>query len=197
MRSHPTTMTAITLNLESLTMLTHDQFYELCMANKDVAMERSPQGELIIMPPVGGGSGYRKARLISKLYNWHEQTGLGIVFSSSTIFKLPSGGDRSPDAAWVSQERWDALTPEEQERFPPLGPDFVIELRSKSDRLRPLQAKMQEYLDSGLRLGWLINPQDQTVEIYRPGTKVEILQLPATLSGEEVLPGFELEIRDG
>ncbi|PZD71954.1 hypothetical protein C1752_04347 [Acaryochloris thomasi RCC1774] len=188
-------MTAITLNLEPLTQLTHEQFYELCMANKDVAMERSPAGELIIMPPVGGGSGYREARLISKLFNWHEQTGLGIVFSSSTVFKLPGGGDRSPDAAWVKQERWDALTPEEQESFPPICPDFVIELRSKSDRLRPLRAKMQEYLESGLRLGWLINPQDQTVEIYRPEKEIEVQQMPVTLLGEDVLPGFILDVR--
>jgi Uma2 family endonuclease len=187
-------MTAITLNLEPLTQLTHEQFYELCMANKDVAMERSPAGELIIMPPVGGGSGYREARLISKLFNWHEQTGLGIVFSSSTVFKLTGGGDRSPDAAWVSQERWDTLTPEEQEQFPPLCPDFVIELRSKSDRLSPLQAKMQEYLDSGLQLGWLINHQDQSVEIYRAGEDVEVVQMPTTLLGEHVLPGFTLAV---
>jgi len=187
-------MTAITLNLEPLIQVTHEQFYKLCMANKDVAMERSPQGALIIMLPVGGGSGYREARLISKLFNWHEQTGLGIVFSSSTVFKLPGGGDRSPDAAWVSQECWDALAPDEQEKFPPLCPEFVIELRSKSDRLRPLQAKMQEYLESGLKLGWLINPQDQCVEIYRSSKDVELLKTPTLLLGEDVLPGFELEI---
>ncbi len=175
--------------------LTHEHFYELCMANKDVAMERSPEGELIIMPPVGGGSGKKEADYIIDLGNWNRQTGLGVVFSSSTVFKLPVGGDRSPDAAWVSQNRWDALTPEEQERFPPLCPDFVIELRSKSDRLQPLQAKMQEYLESGLRLGWLINPQDQVIEIYRVGKEVEVLQMPALLLGEDVLPGFELEVK--
>ena len=187
-------MTAITLNLEPVTTLTHAQFYKLCMANKDLMMERSPEGELIIMPPVGGGSGYQEAKLIAKLYNWHERNGLGVVFSSSTVFKLPGGGDRSPDAAWVSQARWDTLTPAEQEQFPPLCPDFVIELRSKTDRLRPLQAKMQEYLDSGLRLGWLINPQDQTVEIYRANREKEEISLPATLSGEDILPQFELKI---
>lgn len=187
-------MTAITLNLAPLTTLSHDQFYELCMANKDVAMERSPAGELIIMPPVGGGSGKKKADYIIDLGTWNRQAGLGIVFSSSTVFKLPGGGDRSPDTAWVNCSRWEAITLEAQERFPPLCPDFVIELRSKSDRLRPLQAKMQEYLESGLRLGWLINLQDRTVEIYRAGKEVEALQLPATLSGENVLPGFELKI---
>ena len=188
-------MTAISLNLESLTdTLTHEQFYELCMTNKDVAMERSPKGELIIMPPVGGESGEREADYITDLNNWNRQKKLGKVFSSSTVFKLPGGGDRSPDAAWVSLERWNALLPEQQKRFPPLCPDFVIELRSESDRLRPLQAKMQEYLDSGLRLGWLINPQDQTVEIYRADKEAEIMEFPITLSGEDVLPGFTLEI---
>lgn len=187
-------MTAITLNLEPIITLTHEQFYKLCMANKDVAMERNPRGELIIMPPVGGGSGRQEADYITDLNLWNRRVGLGIVFSSSTMFKLPGGGDRSPDVAWVDQERWNALTPEEQEQFPPLCPDFVIELRSKSDRLGPLQAKMLEYLDSGLRLGWLINPQDQTVEIYRVGKAVEVVQLPATVSGEDVLPGFVLDL---
>ncbi len=188
-------MTAITLTLEPLIELTHEQFYELCMANKDVAMERSPEGELIIMSPVGGGSGRKEADYITDLSLWNRQAGLGVVFSSSTVFKLPGGGDRSPDAAWVSQARWDALTLEEQEKFPPLCPEFVIELRSRSDRLRPLQAKMQEYLESGLQLGWLINPQDQNVEIYRSGKDVEVLQTPTTLFGEDVLPGFELEVQ--
>ena len=188
-------MTAICLNLEPLAEeLTHEQFYELCMANKDVAMERSPEGELIIMPPIGGNSGRKEAKYIFKLAAWNEQTGLGEVFSSSTVFKLPGGGDRSPDAAWVKQERWNALSLEEQDRFPPICPDFVIELRSRSDRLKPLQAKMQEYQDSGLRLGWLINPQDQMVEIYRAGQEVEVQSFPVTLSGEDVLPGFTLQI---
>ncbi|MGB7412712.1 MAG: Uma2 family endonuclease [Thermosynechococcaceae cyanobacterium] len=188
-------MPAISLNLESLTeTLTHEQFYELCMTNKDVAMERSPSGELIIMPPVGGESGRKEARYIFKLVAWNEQTDLGEVFSSSTVFKLPNGGDRSPDAAWINRECWDALTPEQQEKFLPICPDFVIELRSKSDRLKPLQAKMREYLGSGLRLGWLINPQDQSVEIYRAGKEAEMLKFPVILSGENILPGFTLEI---
>ena len=187
-------MPTITLNLEPLTTLTHERFYELCMANKDVAMERSPEGELIILSPIGGIDDIKEAELIAKLGNWNRRTGLGVVFGSSTVFKLPGGSDRSPDAAWVSQERWDALTAEEQEQFPPLCPDFVIELRSKSDCLRPLQAKMQEYLGSGLRLGWLINPQDQTVEIYQAGKEVEVRSLPALLSSETVLLGLELDL---
>lgn len=188
-------MSAIHLSLEPLVQtLTHEQFYKLCMANKDVAMERSAAGELIIMPPVGGESGEREADYITDLNIWNRQTKLGKVFSSSTVFKLPNGGDRSPDAAWVKLDRWNRLTPDQQKKFPPLCPDFAIELRFESDRLKPLQQKMQEYLASGLQLGWLINPQGQTVEIYRPNREVEIVNLPATLSGENVLPGFLLKI---
>ena len=189
-------MTAISLNLEPLVEeLNHDQFYRLCMANKDVAMERSPAGKLIIMSPVGGESGRQEANYIIDLGIWNRQTGLGEVFSSSTVFNLPNGGDRSPDAAWVTLARWNNLTPEQRTKFPPICPDFVIELRSESDRLKPLQEKMQEYLDSGLRLGWLINPQGQTVEIYRPRQAVEVIEWPAMVSGEDVLPGFVLEIK--
>ena len=187
-------MTAIALNLSPITQLTHEQFYELCMVNRDVAMERSPTGELIIMPPVGGVSGEREADLIAELVLWNRQSQLGKVFSSSTVFNLPNGGDRSPDAAWVSLERWEALSDEAREKFPPICPDFVIELRSRSDRLKPLQEKMQEYLESGLRLGWLINPQDQKIEIYRPDRDVEILLYPVELDGEEILPGFVLSL---
>jgi Uma2 family endonuclease len=154
------------------------------------------------MSPVGGVSGNREAYLITELGLWNRQTQLGIVFSSSTIFRLPNNGDRSPDAAWVSLERWSVLTTEEQEKFPPICPDFVIELReaklsrreSRPDPLRPLQEKMQEYLNSGLRLGWLINPLDEQVEIYRPSREVEIVQFPVSLSGEDVLPGFVLNL---
>ncbi|NEP55782.1 MAG: Uma2 family endonuclease [Symploca sp. SIO2G7] len=189
-------MTAISLNLEPLVQeLTHEQFYELCMVNRDIAMERSPKGELIIMSPVGGESGRQEANYIIDLGIWNRQTGLGVVFSSSTVFNLPKGGDRSPDAAWVRLERWNSLTREQQTKFPPICPDFVIELRSESDRLKPLQEKMQEYLDSGLQLGWLINPQNQTVGIYRPGKEVEVVKFPATVSGEDVLPGFILNIQ--
>jgi Uma2 family endonuclease len=143
---------------------------------------------------VGGESGNQEANLITDLNIWNRQTKLGIVFSSSTIFRLPNGAKRSPDAAWVKLERWEALTDEEKKKFPPLTPDFLIELRSQSDRLKPLQDKMQEYLENGLRLGWLINSQDTQVEIYRPGQPVEVIQTPALFSGEEVLPGFELQL---
>ncbi|MEM9818005.1 MAG: Uma2 family endonuclease [Cyanobacteria bacterium P01_D01_bin.6] len=187
-------MTTI-LNLEPLThTLTRSQFRQLCQRNPDLQLERSPQGELVIMSPVGGESGNQAATLITKVGIWNEQTQLGYVFSSSTIFSLPNEGDRLPDVAWVAKARWEALNPADREVFPPLCPDFVIELRSRSDRLPPLQAKMQEYLESGLQLGWLINPQDQQVEIYRRDRYAEVLSLPATLSGEAVLPRFQLAL---
>lgn len=182
------------INVESLTTLTSETFYQLCLANPEIPMERSPQGELIIMSPVGGESGNREANLIFKVSVWNEKSKLGFVFSSSTIFKLPRGGDRSPDVAWVSSEKWYNLTEEEKRKFPPICPDFVIELRSQSDRLKLLQAKMQEYLNSGLRLGWLINPQDKEVEIYQPEKPVKIIKMPCVLLGQNVLPDFELAI---
>uniref|UniRef100_B8HXR0 Putative restriction endonuclease domain-containing protein n=1 Tax=Cyanothece sp. (strain PCC 7425 / ATCC 29141) TaxID=395961 RepID=B8HXR0_CYAP4 len=171
---------------------TDEQFYQLCQSNPDLKLERDPYGALIVMPPVGGESGNRELELAIDLGNWNRQTGLGKVFSSSTVFKLPGGGDRSPDVAWVELSRWQRLTPEQRQKFPPIAPDFVIELRSRTDRLDTLQEKMQEYLNSGLRLGWLFNPQDQQVEIYRQGQEQEVRSLPAQLSGETVLPGFVL-----
>ncbi|MGI0480595.1 Uma2 family endonuclease [Geminocystis sp. CENA526] len=185
---------ATVINVEPLIKLTSEAFYQLCLTNPDIPMEKSPQGDLIIMPPVGGESGNREANLIADLAIWNRKSKLGQVFSSSTIFKLPQGGDRSPDVAWVSQEKWDSLTLEEKKKFPPLCPDFVIELRSESDRLKPLQEKMKEYLNSGLRLGWLINPQDGEVEIYRAEKPVEVLKMPCVLLGEDVLPDFDLEM---
>jgi Uma2 family endonuclease len=183
----------ITLDVQSV-QLTDEQFDQLCQHNPDWRIEQTAKGELIVMAPVGGESGQREASFIGRLFIWNDQTKLGQVFSSSTIFRLPNGGKRSPDAAWVLNERWDALTPEERRKFPPLAPDFVIELRSATDDLAILQAKMQEYLDSGVRLGWLINPQEQQVEIYRLGAAIEILKLPIDLSGEDVLPGFILSV---
>ena len=182
------------LNLEPITTLTRSQFYRLCQVNPNLLLERSPQGELIIMPPIGGESGNQEANLIGDLIIWNRQAKLGVVFSSQTVFSLPGGGDRSPDVAWVKLERWQALTPEEREGFPPICPDFVIELHSRTDRLKPLQNKMQEYLASGLRLGWLINPKGKQVEIYHQGKDVEVVTMPVVLSGEEVLPGFSLTL---
>lgn len=186
-------MHTFTLNLDPIVHLTDEQFYQLCQANRDLNFELTAKGELLIVAPIGGRGGNREADLITAVGLWNQQTGLGVVFSSSTIFNLPRGGNRSPDVAWVKLERWQALTLEQQEVFPPICPDCVIELRSRTDKLRPLQRKMQEYMNSGLRLGWLIDPQNQQVEIYRAGQEIEIVPFPATLSGETVLPGFVLK----
>ena len=183
----------LTLNLNSVD-LTDDQFYQLCQKNSDLKFERTAKGDLIIMPPVGGESGNREAEMIADLVFWNRQTKLGYTFSSSTIFKLPNGGDRSPDAAWIKKEHWEALTPEQKRKFPPIAPDFVIELRSATDNIETLRSKMQEYMDAGVKLGWLINPQQQQVEIYRLGKDVEIRNLPTELLGEEILPGFSLNL---
>jgi Uma2 family endonuclease len=187
-------MNTVVLNLEPLLRLTDEQFYQLCVANRDLSLEMNAAGELIIVPPVGGESGNQEADLITDLNNWNRQAKLGKVFSSSTIFILPNGAKRSPDAAWVKLERWENLTPEQRKKFPPLVPDFLIELRSETDRLTTLQEKMNEYIQNGLRLGWLINPQDAKVEIYRLGKAVEVIQMPAIISGEDILPEFELQV---
>ena len=182
-----------TLNLDAV-HLTDDQFYQLCQNNRDLKFERTAKGVLIIMAPVGGESGNREAGLIGSLWFWNEQVQQGVVFSSSAGFKLPNGAVRSPDAAWIKRERWEALTSQQRQKFPPIAPDFVIELRSATDDLATLQEKMQEYIDNGVRLGWLINPQDQQVEVYRQGREVEVLNFPSELSGEDVLSGFTLRL---
>jgi Uma2 family endonuclease len=186
-------MTPLTLNLDTV-HLSDEQFYQLCQNNRELQFERTAAGELIIMPPVGGESGNREADLIIDLGIWNRQTSLGYTFSSSTVFKLPNGANCSPDAAWIQRERWEALTPELRRKFPPIAPDFVIELRSATDDLEMLRSKMREYLDAGVQLGWLINPQQQQVEIYRPGVDVEVRNLPTELSGESLLPGFILSL---
>ena len=188
-------MTAITLNLNSIIKLTSEQFYQLCEENPDLKLERSANGELIAMPPTGGETGKRNVKLTTQLDLWNEQTELGEVFDSSTGFTLPNKADRSPDASWVEKSRWSALTPEQKDKFIPLCPDFVIELLSPSDSLKKTQEKMQEYMENGCRLGWLINRKKREVEIYRPGQDVEVLQSPLTLSGENVLPGFVLNLQ--
>ncbi|PSB20075.1 Uma2 family endonuclease [Phormidesmis priestleyi ULC007] len=187
-------MTALTIQLNSIIDLTDQQFYNLCQANRDVRFERTATGELVIMSPTGSETGNRNGRFNQRLFNWSDQDESGIAFDSSTGFKLPNGADRSPDAAWVKLDRWNALNQEQQQRFAPICPDFVVELLSPSDNLTILQAKMQEYLDNGARLGWLINRQTRQVEIYRPDRLVEVLENPESLSGEDVLPGFTLQM---
>jgi Uma2 family endonuclease len=186
-------MSPLTLKLDTV-HLSDEQFYHLCQNNRELKFERTAKGELIIMSPVGGESGNREADLIIDLGIWNRQTGLGYTFSSSTIFKLPNGADRSPDAAWIQRERWQALTPEQRRKFPAIAPDFVIELRSATDDLEMLRSKMLEYMDAGVQLAWLINPQQQQVEIYRQKQDKEVRNLPTQLSGEDVLPGFSLSL---
>ncbi|EKV00387.1 hypothetical protein Lepto7375DRAFT_2497 [Leptolyngbya sp. PCC 7375] len=189
-------MTAFTITLDPVGTLTDEAFYQLCRANPDVKFERSAQGKLIIMSPTGGESGRRNADITTDLNLWNRQTKLGYTFDSSTCFKLPNGAERSPDASWIERSRWEALSLSDREKFPPIAPDFVIELRSATDRLATLQAKMEEYRENGVRLGWLINPQEKTTEIYLPGQAVEVLQAPQQINGGDVLPGFVLNVEN-
>ena len=187
-------MTSIAVKVPPKLKVTNEQFMQLVQANPDLRMERTAQGELIVMAPTGSESGHYNAELTTDFTLWNRQTRLGKVFDSSTGFKLPNGATRAPDTAWVKQERWDALTPEERKGFAPLCPDFVLELASETDDLETLRAKMQEYIENGCQLGWLISPKTQQVEIYRPNQPVEVLQSPTTLSGESVIPGFILNL---
>ena len=187
-------MNSTTLEIPSYFIVSQEQFELFAIANRDLRLERSPNGELIIMPPTGGTTGKRNAKLITYFVNWNDQMQLGEVFDSSTAFRLPNGSNRSPDVAWVSRDRWQSLTSEQQDSFLPLCPDFVVELRSKSDSLKSLQDKMQEYLENSLLLGWLIDIQNQTVEVYRPQESYEVLQKPSLLKGELVLPYFSINL---
>lgn len=191
---YPTVMvnipTTITLKIS------HDQFLDLALANRDLQLERNATGELIIMPPTGSYTGKINFDIAGQLWFWNRQTKLGEAFDSSTGFHLPNGSDRSPDAAWIKQEKWDTLSLEQKESFAPICPDFVLELRSKTDSLEKLQSKMREYIENGASLGWLIDQKNQRVEIYRPGKDVEILEHPTSLSGEDVLPGFILDLTE-
>lgn len=188
-------MNSLTLNIPSVLKLTDEQFEQLAAANRDLRLELTARGELIIMPPTGGETGDRNFELDGQLWYWNRQTRLGKAFDSSTGFRLPKGGTRSPDVAWISMERWEALTPAQRKKFLPLCPDFAVELVSETDDVEETRTKMQEYVDNGLRLGWLINPRTRQVEIYRPNQAVEVLQSPATLSGEDVLPEFLLDLQ--
>ncbi|MTJ51503.1 Uma2 family endonuclease [Anabaena sp. UHCC 0253] len=188
-------MTAVTLQIPKSLKFTDDEFVEIVAANKDLRLELSAQGELSIMSPTGGETGDRNLELGGQVWFWNRQKGLGKAFDSSTGFKLPNGATRSPDVSWIKIERWNALTPETRKKFLPLCPDFVIELVSESDDLADTQAKMREYIANGLRLGWLINPKNQQVEIYRQNQEIEILQSPQNLSGEDVLPDFILDLQ--
>jgi Uma2 family endonuclease len=175
--------------------VSHEQFFEFVRANPEMRLERTATGQLVIMSPTGSEGGNYNAEVGIDVGIWNRQEKSGKIFDSSSGFRLPNGAIRSPDVAWVKQSRWDALTPEQRKGFAPICPDLVIELASESDSVEDLQAKMQEYIDNGCRLGWLILPKTRTVEIYRPGCPVEILPFSTLLSGEAVLPGFTLNLQ--
>ncbi|MFQ5856896.1 MAG: Uma2 family endonuclease [Anaerolineae bacterium] len=172
----------------------HD-FFEFCQLNRDLRIELTSGGDLIIMTPTGGETGRINFTLTALFGVWVEADGTGIGFDSSTGFTLPNGAKRSPDAAWVKRSRWEALTEEERAKFPPLCPDFVVELRSRSDAIGTLKEKMEEYIANGAQLGWLIDPIEQKVYIYHPSAEVVCLENPETVSGDPVLPGFVLDLQ--
>ncbi len=173
--------------------LTEDQFFELCQINRELRIERNAAGELLIMSPAGSSTGNRNSEVNMQLRIWAKQDGTGLAFDSSAGFTLPNGATRSPDASWIVRSRWEQIPSERQDQFAPICPDFVLELRSPSDRLRDLQAKMVEYLASGARLGWLLDPKPRHVYVYRPGEPVDRLDNPAAVPGDPVLPGFVLD----
>ena len=187
-------MPPLVLKLHPVIDLTDDEFFELCQVNRDLRLEKTAEGEIIVMPPAGGETGSRNSAITAALYVWSRRDGVGIAFDSSTGFKLPNGATRSPDAAWVQRTRLAPLTAKEKERFLPLCPDFVIELRSRTDPLSTLQAKMVEYIANGAQLGWLIDPVERQVHIYQPGIAPIILDRPANIIGDPLLPGFVLEL---
>lgn len=185
----------VILNFQDvLEKISDDEFEKFCRHNPDVQIELTKEGELIIMPPTGGKTGHRNFSLIGYFFNWLEKNKTGIGFDSSTVFKLPNGAKRSPDLSWIKNERWEKLSEEEREGFPPICPDFVIELRSPSDSLKNLQNKMQEYLENGASLGWLIDPLERKIHVYRPDAEIEILDNPETVSGEPLLEKFSLRL---
>jgi Uma2 family endonuclease len=184
-----------TLKLEPIINLGDEQFKQLCSNNPDVKLERTSSGDLVVMSPTGGESGIRNSLLIARLVVWAETDNTGVVFDSSTMFQLPNGAFRSPDAAWITKSRWEQLSDAERKTFSPICPDFVVELRSESDTLKSLQDKMSEYKDNGVRLGWLIDPIKKQVEITQIGQPKEVLSNPSQLSGEEILPGFILFLK--
>ncbi|MBR8830235.1 MAG: hypothetical protein N5P05_002896 [Chroococcopsis gigantea SAG 12.99] len=187
-------MITYTLNLDSLAKITDEQFYQLCCENPEINFERNAKGEVIIMPPTGGETGNRNAELITEFGIWNRQKKLGKVFDSNACFKFPNGASRAPDVSWIARERWRELTTEQREKFPPIVPDFVLELMSPNDRLKDVQEKMEEYQSNGVRLAWLIDRKARRVEIYRTGQEPEVLNEPQFLYGEDILPQFVLDL---
>jgi Uma2 family endonuclease len=184
----------LTVNFPVIDRMSADQFYEFCQANQDLRIERTAQGKLIVMPPTSAETGNRNFNISAQLWNWTEQDGTGIGFDSSAGFTLPNGATRSPDASWIKLKHWNALTAIQQASFAPICPDFAIELRSASDTLAALQEKMQEYIDNGALLGWLIDRKNREVYVYRPNREPEVLMDPETVLGAPELPGFMLRM---
>jgi Uma2 family endonuclease len=176
--------------------LTGEQFYDLCQANRDLHLECDSSGNIIVMSPTGGRTGSRNAALTAQLWTWARTDGSGVAFDSDTGFSLPNGSTRSPDAAWILRSRVKEIPEERREKFLPLCPDFVVELRSPSDRISDLKAKMEEYMETGAQLGWLLEPESRRAYVFRPRQPTELLENPGTLSGDPVLPGFILDLRD-
>lgn len=181
---------------EQMRHMTDDEFYYFCQENSDYKFERNATGTIIPMAQTGGESGIRNSELTTELTIWNRISRSGFVYDSSTGFKLPNGATRGPDAAWVVAERWNALTSEQRRKFPPLCPDFVVELMSESDSLKATDEKMREYMDNGCRLGWLIDPKIEESRVYRLDGSVSVFHgFDTTLSGEDVLPGFSFDLR--
>lgn len=185
-----------TVHVQPVINLDDEQFYELCQLNRELRIERNAQGDVVIMPPVGGETSDQNAEITMQLRLWAKRDAMGTTFDSSGGFLLPNGTVRSPDASWIEKARLEALDAEERQRFISLCPTFIIELCSPTDRLRYLQEKMQEYLDNGTRLGWLIDPQEKRVQVYRPHLPVVVLESPSQIAGEPVLPGFVLDLSE-
>src|SRR5438105_3361028 len=172
-----------------------DEYFHFCQLNRDLRVERTSEGDIIVMAPTGGKGGRQNAKLILAFGKWAELDRSGTFFDSSTEFILPNRAGRAPDLSWVRNERWNSLTEKKQEQFPPLCPDFVVELRSRTDRLKTLQVKMEEYVANGAHLGWLIDPIERKVHIYKPSTAPDVLNDPERISGEPLLKGFVLDLR--
>lgn len=186
-----------TINIKALAnSITDEQFEQLCAQNRDTKFELTSQGELIVMSPTGSESGRQNGDLFGQIWYWNRQTKLGIVFDSSTGFTLPNDAKRSPDVSWIKKSRWDELTTKQKRKFAPLAPDFVIELLSPNDRLSDVQSKMTEYQACGVKLGWLIYPDEKRVEIYRVGRETEVLLEPKNLSGEDLMPKLTLDLQE-
>lgn len=189
-----TEIVPMVVQLQPAIALTDEQFFDFCQINHDLQIERNAKGELVIMSPTGSETDERNFNLIGQLWAWTRQDAKGVGFGSSGGFTLPNGAVRSPDAAWIEKSRWDAIATEQRKKFAPICPDFVIELRSLCDGLKVLQDKMQEYIDNGALLGWLIDRQQKKVYVYRPANPIEEMDDPATLSGDPLLPGFVLDL---